>query len=556
MPVFAMARRLLLRGLTGGGPRWWAVVVLAGALLGGIGGVADAATPTVSVTGVGTTTPVLRQAGSTWETTVLVTDTSGCAKTTTIRYWLAAMPHGASSDTTPLGPESPGMVAGATSDGSACEVTVTFGGLAQVPATAALVVDQSGTSMSVALTVSRDVTLASYLGLPAIAGGIAAGLYVLLLLFVTTYDWKGGRHYLVDTAWWKRAITGSGAWSAGGAGVSRYPVDTAWWKHPIAGSGAWSASDSWATNITTGLVVVSTFLAATTASSTLFPGVALDRFAIVNIVAGVFVVAAPVLFGILYVCFTGRDPGPSADSVVQVPRDKHVVVRVPSGATMTMVTKTTVSGDPGTASAKPGDSYQIAPGSVIAIKPDPWAHDANGKGAKIIAFSGTSDIGVLPGATVCIGPEREPENAGALPVSVTGADCAKFGGAKLTVTGTADVNLPKGAVITGPRLGESRATRSERWLLVPQGPTVIVGSLGVMVAANILTMFGIGAELGIAFVLARLSEAAGAGVDGIYVGLAALGGFVLWYAISATQAMANPQPGSALSAQAGTSFTL
>jgi hypothetical protein len=529
MPVFAVRRGWLLRGLTSGRTRWWALLVLAVAILGVTEGTAHAAAPTVSVTGVGTSTPVLRQVGSTWQASVFVTDSSDCAQVKAIHYWLAALPYAAPAGKALLGPESPGTVAGATADGSACEVTVTFSGLAQVPATAVLVVNQSGASTPVALTVSRDVTLTSYLGWPAIVGGIAAGLYVLLLLFVAIYDWQGNRHY---------------------------PVDAAWWKHPVAGSGAWSASDSWATNITTGLVVVSTFLAATTASSTLFPGVALDRFAIVNIAAGVFVVAAPVLFGILYVYFTGRDPGPSADSVVRVPLDKDVVVRVPSGATMTMVTNTTVSGDPGTASAKPGDSYQIAPGSVIAIKPHPRTQDAYAKGVKVIAFSGTSDIGVLPGTTVCIGPEREPASVSDLPVTVTGADRAAFGGAKLTVTGTADVHLPEGAQITGPRREEGRATRGGRWLLVPQGPTVIVGSLGVMVAANILTMFGIGAELGIAFVLARLSEATGAGAGGIYVGLAALGVFVLCYAISATRAMANPQPGSALSAQAGTSFTL
>jgi hypothetical protein len=107
-----------------------------------------------------------------------------------------------------------------------------------------------------------------------------------------TYDWQGSRYHLFRRAWWKQ---------------------------PISGSGAWSSGDSWATNITTGLVVVTTCLAATTASSTLFPGVALDRFAMVNIVAGVFVVAAPVVFGILYAFFTGRYPGPSADSSVRVP---------------------------------------------------------------------------------------------------------------------------------------------------------------------------------------------------------------------------------------------
>jgi hypothetical protein len=173
-------------------------------------------------------------------------------------------------------------------------------------------------------------------------------------------------------------------------------------------------------------------------------------------------------------------------------------------------------------------------------------------GVKIIAFSGTSDLGVLPGTTVHIGTERAyPVVAGDLPVSISAT-----GGAKITVTGTADVNLPAHAIISGPRRADNLQSRTDRWLLLPQGSSVIVGRLGIMVAVNILTMFGIGAELGIAFVLAGFSSATGGWANGIYAGLAALAGLVLWYAISATRAMANPQPGSSLSAQAGTSFTL
>jgi hypothetical protein len=547
MQVFAV-----LRGLAAGVLRWAVVPLLAAIFLGGASTRAAAATPSVSVTGVGTASPVLRQVGpATWATTVLVTDAdSSCVQATTAQYWLATRPYGVLSGAGVPGPT--GTVAGTGPDGSACEVTVTFSKLAQVPTSAALVIDQSGASASVSLTVSRDVTLASYLGEPAIAGGIAVGLYVLLLLFVTIYDWQGGKHYLVDKAWW---------------------------RHPVIGSGAWTAGDSWATNISTGLVVVGTFLAATTATNSLFPGVALDRFTIVNVVAGVFVVAAPVLFAILYAFFTNRDPGPSADSVVKVPPTEQVVLRVPSGATMTMVALTTVRGGLAPGPVNAGSSYQIAPGSVIAITPaaaedsaaedsaaedsaaedstaeDSTAEDSTAEataGVKIIAFSGTSDLGVLPGTTVHIGTERAyPVVAGDLPVSISAT-----GGAKITVTGTADVNLPAHAIISGPRRADNLQSRTDRWLLLPQGSSVIVGRLGIMVAVNILTMFGIGAELGIAFVLAGFSSATGGWANGIYAGLAALAGLVLWYAISATRAMANPQPGSSLSAQAGTSFTL
>jgi hypothetical protein len=77
-----------------------------------------------------------------------------------------------------------------------------------------------------------------------------------------------------------------------------------------------------------------------------------------------------------------------------------------------------------------------------------------------------------------------------------------------------------------------------------------------MLIANMVTMLGLGAELGIAGVLAYFSEAATLGRIILMCAIAFVGLLVLTYARSATRAMADPQPGSSLSAQAGTSFTL
>jgi hypothetical protein len=206
MPVFAV-----LRGLTVRGARWGVVPLLAAIVLGGAGTRAEAAT-SVSVAGVGTASPVLRQVGTAkWDTTVLVSNISSSCAQATVQYRLATRPNGALITAGVPGPAE--TVAGAGSAGSACQVTVTFSNLKRVPTTAALVVDDSGASASVTLTVSRNVTLASYLGVPAMAGGIAVGLYVLLLLlFVPTYDWPGLEHRLLggqsrkyllfDQDWW------------------------------------------------------------------------------------------------------------------------------------------------------------------------------------------------------------------------------------------------------------------------------------------------------------------------------------------------------------------
>ena len=80
--------------------------------------------------------------------------------------------------------------------------------------------------------------------------------------------------------------------------------------------------------------------------------------------------------------------------------------------------------------------------------------------------------------------------------------------------------------------------------------------MGMIIAANFITMFGIGAEIGIAGVLAYFSEATQFWRVVMFCGIAVVAILVFVYAKTATRTMADPQPGSSLSAQAGTSFTL
>lgn len=97
---------------------------------------------------------------------------------------------------------------------------MTFTNLDQVPETATLVVDQPGMSSTVALTVSRNVTLTDYLLYPAVAGLVIAFLsFVLSVLLV----WRHDRNC--------------------------YSSVGDWLRRPILGSGAWTVNDSWATNV-------------------------------------------------------------------------------------------------------------------------------------------------------------------------------------------------------------------------------------------------------------------------------------------------------------------
>jgi len=644
-------------------------------------------------------------------------------------------------------------------DGSSCQVLVTFMPLAQVPQTAALVINQAGMSSSITLTVSRDVTLFYYLGIPAIAGGIMTILLLLLSLRIYVYDWDGQKLRRFSCRWLER---------------------------PVLGSGAWALNDSWATNISTGLVVVSTVLATTSAANSLFPGVSLDRFAIVNIVAAAIVVMAPAVFGIYYALFTARNPGPTADATIQVPAAAAVSIKVPSGASITMSGDATVSDGAGNrATVRSGCTYQVPPGTRIdvraravdvqaalrsvlqavllgamlaATEPAVWrrqpalraaieevtaqepveavaraaalaalvaqaaevtaqqlagqtdlpaaygagvaaglevftrlvdreafqavrrdrpgqatralwravkwrmvkrkavravealpervvdaavravmeaaaqadiaeaaqadiaeavqadiaeavqadiaeavqadiaeavqadiaeavqaAHAQAGfqqafeqavqdaveqQAVEAMAFPGTSDIGVQSGSTLEIqapvGTWTIPASDQPVPWATPKPDDVLIwypahidatGGAKITITGTADVTLPQHTVIAAPRR-QTRTLPKERRLLSPQGTNLLVATMGMLVVANIFTMFGIGAELGIAGVLAYFSEATQTWRVVMFCAIAAVAVLVFAYAQTATRAMADPQPGSSLSSQAGTSFTL
>ena len=323
--------------------------------------------------------PVLEQVGTSWETTVLLNSTMpACGQATAAHYWLAiTAPYQLISGTpTRLKPVVNTDPAKGAPYGSSCQVLVTFTNLDQVPETATLVVDQPGMSSTVALTVSRNVTLADYLGYPAIAGLIITFLSLFLsVLLVWRHDPK-----------------------------SSHPIRD-WLERPILGSGAWTVNDSWATNISTGLVVIAAVLGATTATNSLFPGVALDRFSIVNIAAGFFVVAAPVLFGILYSQFTARHPGLTADATIKLPRLRAVTIRVPSGASITMAADTTIQdGFARWANVRSGGTYQIPPGARIHVLAgiqevaQTFVQAAEEQVRNVVPRAGPAGVGPVPAA--------------------------------------------------------------------------------------------------------------------------------------------------------------
>jgi Na+-transporting methylmalonyl-CoA/oxaloacetate decarboxylase gamma subunit len=554
---------------------WGVTPVLAAALLGGIhiaspshaiphNAAQPSATPSTSPTAAATPlglppatpAPVLRQVGSwRWQVTVLLTDT-GPACRGAAAYWLETTPPTLAT-ARPAPPRRTGKASSGrpASTGSSCQVTVTFTGLKHQPATAALVIDQAGSISAIPLTVSRDVPLAWYLGIPAVVGGGMALAFLLLsLLWVTVYT----------------------------AGRRVSPFSGEYWKRPVLAAGAWTAGDSWATNITAVLALIGTVLATATATSSLFPGVALDRFALVNIAAGGIIVATPIVFGILYALFAGASPDLAADATIWLPPSADnpgASIAVPAGASILVPGAATVSwGD------RP-DWVQVLPGRAIAIPPGGDIGVLSG--ATLAIGGGTADIAVHAGGILTVSrgdgdpgeliiPDgdrvrRAPRpmlsrrrlltgrrgGPGAhIPAITFPARITTPGGARISVVGTAGVALPRRAQITAPQR-QSTTLRAGRELVVPRSSNVLAASLGTVLAAAVVTVFGIGAELGIVGTLAfGLSEASSGWRWAMLTGIGLVAVVMLVYAVTATGALANPEPGSSTSSAPGTSFTL
>ena len=259
-----------------------------------------------------------------------------------------------------------------------------------------------------------------------------------------------------------------------------------------------------------------------------------------------------------------RQPAPAG------PAEQAVGITVVSGAAIVALAGATIAwpgrGRLKSAAVQAGKTIQVSPGSKLCIP-----------AGVAISLPGGSDIPVPAGSAINLGdgstlavaggdlvppPKGGDSSAASTPppppdLTVT---CPAWislpGGAKVTVTGSADITIPEGTVLASPQYLPT-SVRGHRDLQVPQGTNVITGTLWMTLIAAFVTMFGIGAEFGIAGVLAfGLSEASLVWRSLMLVAIVAAGLGVLCYAVTAIAALADPQPGSSLSARSGTSFTL
>jgi hypothetical protein len=326
---------------------WGAAPLLAAALLGGGAGAhtvtahstiqlaaahaaaRPAAAPTPSVAAASTPGPVLSQVGSSrqWKTTLVLNANTPACQHVASSYWLETTPPGPAIS----GTSTPAWQAGtARKKGSSCGVTVTFKGVSGVPKTATLILDEAGASSSIPLTVSRHVTVFDYLWIPVITGAVMALLALIGSLFAVSIYTSDGRR------------------------LSFRRRD--FWAHPILASGAWTLNDSWATNITTVISVIATVLGTTTAVSAFFPGVAVDRFVIVNIIAGGIIAASPLVFAICYALWVGRSPGVTADATLRLPMTATLIATLDPAAALMLPKGTTVLPASGKTARLPADT--------------------------------------------------------------------------------------------------------------------------------------------------------------------------------------------------------
>ncbi len=289
--------------------------------------VAAGQAPGVPSAALAMTSAVLAQIGAhTWQATVLLNNVGAACPVDNSSYVLETSRPDRAFQATQVVPVTSG---GSPSRPVPCvAVTVTFSGVPRAPESAVLEFGAGGASpSSVQLTVSRNITLIAYLVVPVSAG---AGMAIVMLLFlcrVRIYDWDGSR----IAAFRYQERTGSPA------GKKKIRPNAGFWQRTISATGAWTVNDSWATNIAAVVAVLATVLTTTSAANSLFPGVALDRFALVNLIAGAIVAAVPLAFGILYARWIDRFRGVTTDALI-VPTMEfpdHCGVRLQGPATVT-----------------------------------------------------------------------------------------------------------------------------------------------------------------------------------------------------------------------------
>ena len=266
-------------------------------------------------------------------------------------------------------------------------------------------------------------------------------------------------------------------------------------------------------------------------------------------ICGLILVSAPSVFGILNT-LSSRSRGtvpdaaellpPGTGAAKLLPPGTEWKINVPGGASLTVP------------SAPAQDPFPVTPGTTITgknvipviLNDGTIVLKGNRNNLTMTAEGAPADTNPV----VEITPSAESTSPVALPPG-------RFPFVTIKVAGFATIELPAETTAQAP--GGTTTFKRKTLLRVPQGNNVIVADFRSLIPAALLTMFGIGAELGILGVLAfslsnRTLPIRWAALALVIV----MAGTVLGYAIATTRTLAGPTPGSALTANLSTATIL
>jgi hypothetical protein len=506
-----------------------------------------------------TASKLTQQSAGTWTTTVYV-DTGALCLAPVSFDLLTTTPY---SDTVDPGPQYAGGNGGPQCDAQAAhpvtEVKLTFtpspplssvpqsATLALTPAQAALA--QGVMPLDITLTLQRQVSAWQYVWIPVLSG---LGLAVLL----------------IGLTW------GFGVpWAGAGMEPRRF------WGIPLYASSAWTFRDSWATNITAAGALAGTALTATGSITEVLPGLELGRFSLAIAIAGGVTVIAPLFFGLLNYWFSRLDP--TTAGVVAIGLNSTVAgaaaptaapgqgiaISVPAGGTVAIHPAPDANHLSG-----PDTTVDIPVAGQITIRPP--ATSTGGGYQRVLVLTGGTEIAVAPGFVITAG--------GAEHVVPAGADISFLGQARVTLPENACVEAPNDTPASAPTrkrralaLRQGQAAPAEpgmglgmplrppqkpaaRVLTIPRSGQVVAAQMWTMLAASSLTVFGIGAEIGIMGVVLGFELAVAPWYVHVLALIAAivLAVLALVYGFFAIRALADSRDGSSMSNVGNSSFTL
>lgn len=213
----------------------------------------------------------------------------------------------------------------------------------------------------------------------------------------------------------------------------------------------------------------------------------------------------------------GADPKPDDQQSIQIPA--RCTVQVPPGSDIKILAARAVE--------LPGGSDLLIRGqSVFKIEKDDT----------VLTITGGDSTPDLQEHNFTDNSAAQSDLTLRLPVRVIA-----YADAKITVTGAANVFIPREMRISKSTQRKDVPLRSDRSIQLPQSSTALIAPLHLVIVPTLVTILGIGAEIGLVGVLAiRLSDASPFGRAIAWIALVAVVISTLYYSTTAIRSATEP----------------